>query len=60
MSAHLWDEKDIAQIRKNGNSRSNSVLLAKSPVWQYRPSGNDGIKLKVQHLTNLQICRGVL
>nr|CAB3222742.1 zinc finger protein ArfGAP-1 [Phallusia mammillata] len=43
---HLWEEKDIAQIRANGNNRSNSRLLVNAPVWQYQPSGNDGIKLK--------------
>nr|NP_001121596.1 zinc finger protein Ci-ArfGAP-1 [Ciona intestinalis]FAA00081.1 TPA: zinc finger protein [Ciona intestinalis] len=42
----LWEDKDIAQIRANGNKRTNIRLLANSPVWQYRPSGNDGIKLK--------------
>ena len=43
----LWEERDFQQIRSNGNKRTNNVLLAKSPVWQYKPSGNDGIKLKV-------------
>lgn len=42
----LWEERDFQQIRNNGNKRTNSVLLASSPVWQYKPSGNDGIKLK--------------
>ncbi|XP_076803246.1 uncharacterized protein LOC143447174 isoform X2 [Clavelina lepadiformis] len=44
--AHVWVEKDIAQIRANGNTRSNKRLLANAPIWQYRPSANDGIKLK--------------
>ena len=45
--AHVWEEKDIAQIKANGNKRTNDNLLKNVPIWQYRPSPNDGIKLKV-------------
>jgi len=48
--AHVWEEKDISQIKANGNKRSNENLLKNVPIWQYRPSANDGIKLKVRAL----------
>lgn len=49
--AHIWEEKDVAQIKANGNKRSNDNLLKNVPTWQYRPSPNDGIKLKEHWIT---------